>query len=241
MSALGYLTSIGSSGAPVAHGGEGAGMSVLPLEGASCRRLDADDVVFLEGDEAERVHEIVQGVVRLCRLLPDGRRAVLGFRHPGDLLGLCSGGRHDCTAEAVTPVVLRSCRLSSLAALAEASAETRRRLSSLVWREIDATRTNLLVLGRMSALERVASFLVALSRQHGHATRLHLPMSRTDIADHLGLTIETVSRTLTQMRRRGLIALPSPHLAILLCPDALRDLAAADEPDDAAPRRAWAA
>lgn len=210
----------------------------LPTD-ARPRRLAPGEAAFVEGDPAERVYEVVEGVVRLCRLLPDGRRAIVGFAWPGDLLGLDPGRRHRCTAEAVAASSLRSCPRTALEATAGRSAELRGRIADQVWRDLEAAQARLVQLGRMSALERVASFLLVLARRgrragHPAAARFDLPMGRLDLADHLGLTVETVSRAMTRLRRDGLIALPSPQAVVILRPTALAALAGRDDDDEAA-------
>jgi CRP/FNR family transcriptional regulator len=209
--------------------------AVLPLA-AGPKRFREDETVFLEDDPAEDVYEITEGVVRLCKLLPDGRRAIVGFLYPGELAGLSSGGRYPLTAEAVTPVAARSCARRALDRAANGSPDVQRRLSAILWRELEAAQTRLVLLGRMSAIERVASFLVTLFQRERNTSRLRLPMGRLDIADYLGLTIETVSRTLTQLKRQGIIALPCPQEVVLLRPAALRALAGEQGEDEAAPR-----
>jgi CRP-like cAMP-binding protein len=214
---------------------------LLP-DGSPPRRVATDGTIFSEGDPVGEVYEVAAGVVRLCKLLPDGRRAVLGFRLAGEVFGLGPGGEHGCTAEAVTDVRLRSCRGRAVEAAAERSPEVRRRLSAVLWRELGEARASLLVLGRMTARERVASFLLRLSRRADAADRVELAMGRLDIADHLGLTVETVSRTVTELRHTGVIALPSPNRVLVLRPAALRALAGeadgTSEEDDARPRLA---
>lgn len=205
----------------------GGAPGVLPAT-THLRRFGPEQAVFVEDETAEEVYEVAEGVVRLCKLLPDGRRAVLGFAWPGDLLGLAPGPSHGCTAEAVTVTSLRACARRSLEALADGSAELRRRLAAQLRRELEAAHGRLVQLGRMTARERMASFLVALARRQQDSMvsgRLVLPMSRTDVADHLGLTAETVSRTLTQLKRKGVIALPRPQEVVVLRPAALRALA----------------
>jgi len=215
---------------------------LLP-ESAQTRRMEAGDTAFFEGDRADEVFELASGVVRLCRLLPDGRRAVLGFHFAGETFGLCPGEAYGCTAEAVTAVTLRSCRRRTLEDAAERSPELRRRLSTVLWRELAAAQAGLLALGRMTAAERVAGFLVALSRRAGTPDTVELPMNRLDVADHLGLTIETVSRAMTELRKKGVIALPSPYRVQVLNPAALRALAGETDArlDEADGRRRLAA
>ena len=145
-----------SSAVPVpALRGASAPIGLLP-DGSPSRRVAADETILAEGDPVGEVYEVAAGVVRLCKLLPDGRRAVLGFRLAGEVFGLGSGGEHGCTAEAVTDVRLRSCRGRAVEAAAERSPEVRRRLSAVLWRELGEARASLLVLGRMTARERVA-------------------------------------------------------------------------------------
>jgi CRP/FNR family transcriptional regulator len=214
-------------------GGSGqatGGFAALPLAGCD-RRFNEDETMFLEDDPALDVYEVTEGVVRLCKLLPDGRRAIVGFLYPGELAGLSAGGQYSLTAEAVTPVTVRSCSRRTLDRAADGSPDVQRRLSAFLWRELEAAQSRLVLLGRMSAVERVASFLMTLwLREHG-TNSVHLPMSRLDIADYLGLTIETVSRTLSQLRRQGVIALPTPHEVMLLRPAVLRALAGEGEAD----------
>src|SRR5690242_14261893 len=150
----------GSTGIPTAVLGRPSFSPGLLPEDAPSRRITANGTIFAEGDPASEVHEVVAGVVRLCKLLPDGRRAVLGFRFAGEVFGLSPGGEHGCTAEAVTDARLRSCRRRTIESDAERSPEMRRRLSAVLWRELGEAQANLLVLGRMTARERVASFLV---------------------------------------------------------------------------------
>jgi len=165
------------------------------------RSLSRDQAVFAEGAAADFVYKVMSGAVRTFRLLADGRRQITGFFLPGDVFGIEARATHAATAEAICESVLVSARRASLGADGEALGQ----LSRCVLRELHRTRDHLLTLGRRSAVERLASFLIDLADRGRAADRLALPMSRQDIADYLGLTIETVSRTLTQMQASGLV------------------------------------
>lgn len=176
-------------------------------------RLSTSDTAFREGDRAEHVYSIVSGAVKLSKLMVDGRRQIIGFLFPGDFFGFSPNGLYGYTAEAVTPAAL--CRFSEqrLKALLETTPELEHRLLHRMVMELAFAQEQMLLLGRMSAREKIAHFLLMLSRRaesRGEpASPLAVPMSRLDVADYLGLTIETVSRTLTSLKKEGLVALPS--------------------------------
>ena len=189
----------------------------------------AGDVVFWEDDESAAVYEVVEGVLRLCRLTPDGRRAITGFAYPGDLVGLAAQERYADTAEAVTKATLRRHSRREVLARSSRSPELSERLFRVMAEALTAAQDRVMVLSRMSAVERVASFLIEVARRTGTERHVRLAVSRTDIADYLGLTIETVSRTLTRLRQAGLIALPSPQLVVLVQPAELKAIAESGE------------
>jgi CRP/FNR family transcriptional regulator len=187
-------------------------------------------VIFEEGDPAEYVFNISQGEVRLYKLLPDGRRQVTGFLIPGDFLGLITDGADAYGAEAIGPVELCCMRLSGLERLLSDMPPVRERLLDMSRDELAAAQEQVLLLGRKIAREKILSFLLYRQRHLDPTSRdasVDLPMSRTDIADYLGLTIETVSRTFTALRDEGLIELPNPHHVIFPDMDAVRDAAEA--------------
>ncbi|NWG47454.1 MAG: helix-turn-helix domain-containing protein [Alphaproteobacteria bacterium] len=193
----------------------GLGPAELARVGAGAMdiRIAAGETLFTESEEARAFYTLTEGVIRLSRLLIDGRRQITDFVFPGGFFGLTVSGRYDDTAEAVTDA--RLCRLSRAQLLRAA-----RELPELDWKLLELTETDLahardhiVCLGRRSALERIALFLVHLagSAADGSAAfDLKVPMTREDMADYLGLTIETVSRGLAELRRRGVISLPSP-------------------------------
>lgn len=174
------------------------------------------DCLFRQGDAARLVHRIVSGAVISYRILSDGRRQVSGFHLPGDFLGLEAGVEHAVTAEALTPVEAVAVERKELSARAACDAG----LAQALWRvSIQAFRRSedhAMILARLSAAERVAAFLVEFARRIGDVEAFDLPMTRQDIADYLGMTIHTVSRTLSQMQERGLIeARSSRHIRLL--------------------------
>lgn len=173
-----------------------------------------DCEIFAEGDPAECVYTVVSGVVRLVRYLDDGRRHISAFYYPGDMFGWEHGRVHRSTAEAVSACRIASVRRSNLGDLAALGGAAARRLWEAASCELDRSADHMLVLGRLTAQERVLSFLSDLAERQGAKTSIDLPMSRLDIADYLGLTIETVSRTMTQLERDGLIGLPSARRVI---------------------------
>ena len=198
---------------------------------AALLRFHPDETVFTDDDASDRVHMVATGIVRLCKLLPDGRRAVLGFVHRGGFLNMAAGRFYGCTAEAVTAASLRCCSRRQLDELVDRSPSLQRWRSDLLLEELRAAQARLLLLGRMRAVERVASFLLELLRrsQRDPGNQLQLPMCRLDIADHLGVTHETVSRALGELRQQGVLALPNPQLIVLLRPAALLALAGEEE------------
>jgi CRP/FNR family transcriptional regulator len=147
--------------------------------------------------------------MRLYKLLPDGRRQIVGFALPGDFLGMTVSARHSFSADAIGPVAI--CRFSkaAFARFIEDKPHLLRRINELAVRELSQAQDHMVLLGRRSAEEKVATFLLGwrdrLARAAGPAKTVPLPMSRQDIADFLGLTIETVSRTFTKLERDGVI------------------------------------
>jgi len=172
---------------------------------------------------------ITRGTAKLFKLLPDGRRQITGFAGVGHFLGLAVSDTYAFSAEAIEPV--RFCRFprARLHALLDDFPAMEKRLLAVAVNELVAAQEQMLLLGRKTARERLASFLVMQSRQ-GMAcqhprTRFPLPMTRGDIADYLGLTIETVSRTLTRFRGEGLVEIPGQSELIILNRRALESLA----------------
>jgi CRP/FNR family transcriptional regulator len=185
--------------------------------------------VFSEGDDADFVYNVTAGSAKVYKLLPDGRRQVTGFLFPGDFLGLAFNGQYAYSAEAIDKIQLCRFPRRKLEALFEEFPKMEKRLLGLASDELAAAQDQMLLLGRKSAKEKIASFLLRLSLRQIHRTEaqnpVHLPMSRADIADYLGLTTETVSRTLTQLKRQGLIALCEGGLIEFRNPNGLGELA----------------
>jgi len=168
--------------------------------------------VFFDGDEARYFFEIVSGTLRCCRLTQDGRRQIYRFAGAGEMLGLGGEDIHSYSAEAVTDVVVRRHRLLSLNTAMLEDHQLREWVLQSLRDELAAVRAQMTLLGQMSAAEKVASFLTDISRRTADPDGwFHLPMTRYDIADYLGLTIETVSRKITDLRRRQVIELTSPN------------------------------
>ncbi|MBM7069136.1 helix-turn-helix domain-containing protein [Actibacterium sp. 188UL27-1] len=175
------------------------------------KTIAAGTYLYFEGDDTTRLYIIKRGVLRLTRVLEDGRRQVIAFGYPGDVIGFPAQGRHHSDCDALADAELR---LIPLAALESGGADPalHTALMTAALQEISAMQDHLMVLGRKSAAERVASFLVTLADRNGRGTAIDLPMSRSDIADFLGLTTETVSRCFTALRKAGIIRLASANL-----------------------------
>lgn len=196
-------------------------------------------VVFSEGDPADSLYNVVSGAVRLTKLLPDGRRQITGFLFPGDFLGIALNATYAYSAEAVNKAKL--CRFSrrEMEVLLKEMPNLEHRLLGEAANELVAAQDQMLLLGRKTASERVASFLASLARRAKRRGRsanpVALPMSRTDIADFLGLTTETISRTFTKLRETGVIALESRGMVKIVDAGALGDLVQGGDGDEAKP------
>lgn len=173
--------------------------------------LRPGQAVFHEDDEAHYVFNVTEGVVRLSKLLSDGRRQITGFLLPGDLVGIAMGERYAYSAEAIGAV--RLCRFPTdrLRQLFERYQKLETRLLGIACDDLVAAQDHMVLLGRMTARERLLRFLVSLTQRMadrgGAPDRVHLPMVRADIADYLGLTVEHVSRTFRALADDGLIRL----------------------------------
>lgn len=196
---------------------------------AMCRVLGCDDLaamrrigwtlhlrtgqpLFHEGDSATRVFTLTSGALKLYKLLPDGRRQVTGFMFPGDFLGISVDDEHAFTVEAVTESQLCGFSRSRFGDFAEAHPEVERELYRIAAHELAAAQAQMVLLGRKTAEERLASFFLALvgraEKAAGHkVSMIDLPMSRADIADYLGLTKETVSRVLASLKGKRIVRL----------------------------------
>ena len=166
-----------------------------------------DEEIYAQEEEADLIYRVVSGVVRTTRLLSDGRRQVGDFYHVGDLFGLEVGAQHRYSAEALCDCTVQVVKRSSLRAQA-GEGELDRAIWEATCRDLERAQDHVLLLGRKTAAEKVASFLMELA-QRGEAEAVDLPMGRQDIADYLGLTIETVSRMLTQLQSSKVVEFAS--------------------------------
>lgn len=185
--------------------------SVQALAGSI--ELEAGRALFEQGDPLPHVYNVVSGTLRLFRLLADGRRQITGFARPGDFLGLNVGEETPFSAEAVTEVRLCRFQRRELETLSDRHPKLCHRILDLKNRELSRAQEQLVLLGRKTPMEKVATFLLQELEASaepidsgGQAFDLH--MTRSDIADYLGLTIETVSRTFTKLRQSQAIRLP---------------------------------
>ena len=161
--------------------------------------------IYGEKEPADYVYQVKEGAVRSYKLLSDGRRQIGAFHLAGDIFGLENGSEHRFTAEAIVNTTVRLIKRRSLEMMAESDAMVSRNLLGMTTENLEHAENHMLLLGRKTSLERVAAFLVEMDRRLAAAGVMPLPMSRRDIADYLGLTLETVSRALSRLHELGVI------------------------------------
>jgi len=197
---------------------------------ASSLVLQANAELARSGQPCHQVYSVTSGMLRLVRSLPDGRRQVVGFALPGSFIGLSDVTVHRHNVEAVIPSRVCVFEHDMLRDLRQRFPEFEHTLLERACRELDEAHDSMLLLARLAPMERLASFLVRLRKQmriRDDEPTMALPMGRGDIADHLGLTVETVSRSFTRLREQGVIALPDPQHVQILDHAALAELASA--------------
>ncbi|MCA8909380.1 MAG: helix-turn-helix domain-containing protein [Rhodospirillaceae bacterium] len=192
-------------------------------------RVDAQHTIFSEGDPATNVFNVTSGTAKLYKLLPDGRRQITGFLFGGDFMGLSVNERYAYTAETVSATTICRFARRKLDTLMDEFPKLQRRLFSLASTELAAAQDQMLLLGRKTAREKIASFLIMLSQRAARRGQrdnpVGLPMGRADIADYLGLTTETVSRTFTQLKSSGVISLLENNRVDLIDRNAIHEIA----------------
>ena len=179
--------------------------------------------IYGENEPTEYLYKLVSGTVRTSKILNDGRRQIGEFYLPGDLFGHEVGSEHSFSAEAITDVKVIVIKRSAVEALAARDNDVARQLWAMTGRELQRMQEHILLLIK-SAQERVAGFLLEMAERIKSTNEVELPMSRQDIADYLGLTIETVSRTLTILENSAAISLPTSRRIVLRNRAALRRL-----------------
>lgn len=204
------------------------------LRAVAPRLLQAREHVFFEGDAKDHIYQVEKGAVCLYKTLPDGRRQIVDFAYPGDFIGLGAPDEHVFSAQAITLARLRCLPASLVQEVARHDPQVAMQLYRALSDQLLAARDLLLTVGQRSATERLAAFLMALSRRNerngADPVRIALPMTRADIADFLSLTIETVSRSFTKLRLNGLIDLVQSSLVHIRDRRALEHLAASEAP-----------
>jgi CRP-like cAMP-binding protein len=189
--------------------------------------LGRDKALFLEGDAAQYCFKVVAGAVRSCRLLSDGRRHVAEFFLRGDFIGLAAEPAYPFTAEAVTDATLLRFPRIAIEKMISLRPSLGKWQVELLCRDLSSAQQQMLLLGRKNAIERIASFLLLMAGRGHDAEHVSLPMTRSDIADHLGLTTETVSRIFGQLRSQRVIELRGASHVLVSNIDALEELAQA--------------
>ena len=199
-----------SSGPAFARSGQLDALVALEQIGTR-RSFSRDEEIYAEGDAADCWYKVVSGTVRICKWMADGRRHIAEFCFAGDCFGLPASGTRAATAEAIGDVVVMRYPQRAADRLIDETPRLAREMYNRTLRELTQTQTHTFVLSRMTAPERLANFLLEFAERRDMPRALDLPMSRYDIADYLGLTMETVCRTFTAFRRAGIIALPTPQ------------------------------
>jgi CRP/FNR family nitrogen fixation transcriptional regulator len=190
--------------------------AMIALEQIGTRlRFSRNQEIYGQGESGGFWYKVVSGTVRISKLRTDGRRHIAEFCFGGDVFGLDSAEERNFSAEAVEDVSVTRYRRSATERLIEENPAVARLLRGMTLKRLAAAQGRLMILGRMTATERVASFLLELSERNDDAKHVELPMCRCDIGDYLGITIETVCRVLSDLKRRGVIKV-SPHSVSLL-------------------------
>lgn len=184
---------------------------LTPQTIGSIVRLATHETVFMEGDDAQSLYRVIAGAVRLCKILPGGRRLITDFAFKDDQFGLELDAHHKVTAETIEPTVLL--RTRRCPPMQQEQAEFHDNIIGALRRDLSAAQAHVVILGHPEARARVAAFLMSMIRRlsAGHPHTIDLPMGRQDIADYLCLTIETVCRSLSELRRAHVIDIPSRH------------------------------
>ena len=183
-----------------------------------------DEEIYGEDESAEYVYQVIRGAVRTYKLLSDGRRQIGAFHLPGDVFGLESGTNHRLAAEAIIDTTVRLVKRSSLEHAADNDVQVARKLWSITAGELRHAENHMLLLGRKNAMERVATFLLEMDRRLAVAGMMALPMCRRDIGDYLGLTLETVSRSLSQLHDDGVLGFSGARQIVLRNRQHLRNM-----------------
>jgi CRP/FNR family nitrogen fixation transcriptional regulator len=215
-----YVQGTGAAyGAALDRSGPGGGPAhpdtldaLMALDRIGARRLHArNEEIFSEGDRADCWFKVISGAVRLCKLMADGRRHIAAFHFADDCFGFDSLPERLFAAEAVGDAVIMRFPRRATERLIDANPGLGRWLREMTLRDLANAQIRMLMLGRMTAPERVATFLLDMADRRDAGRALDLPMPRADIADHLGLTIETVCRVLSAFKRDRLIDIPNAH------------------------------
>jgi len=193
------------------------------------RTVNAHEHLFLAGDAQTHIYQILEGVVGVYKMLADGRRQIVTFCYPGDLIGIDHPERFAQNAEALSHTRVRSIPVKAIDTLITSEPGFGQAMLNVLSTELAETRDQLLSLGRKSAKEKVATFLLRISRRNeregNDAQDLFLPMTRAEIADYLGMTIETVSRQITKLKVANIIRLESKSVVKVVDLDQLEDIA----------------
>jgi CRP/FNR family transcriptional regulator, nitrogen fixation regulation protein len=174
-----------------------------------------DEEIYGEGEPAEYVYQVIRGSVRTYKLLSDGRRQIGAFHLAGDVFGLDPASAHRLTAEAITDTTVRLVKRRSLEVAAGSNVKVAHHLWTMTAGDLRHAEDHMLLLGRKTAMEKVATFLLEMDRRLAKTGMMALPMCRRDIGDYLGLTLETVSRALSQLSDQGILVFSSARQIVL--------------------------
>ena len=183
-----------------------------------------EEEIYGEDEPAEYVYQVIRGAVRTYKLLSDGRRQIGAFHLPGDVFGLESGMIHRLAAEAIIDTTVRLVKRRSLEQAAGSDVQVARKLWTMTAGDLRHAEDHILLLGRKSAMERVAHFLLEMDRRLAVAGMMALPMCRRDIGDYLGLTLETISRALSQLHNEGVLGFSGARQIVLSNRQRLRNM-----------------
>ncbi|HSU69702.1 MAG TPA: helix-turn-helix domain-containing protein [Tepidisphaeraceae bacterium] len=183
-----------------------------------------DEEIYGEGEPAEYVYQVIRGAVRTYKLLSDGRRQIGAFHLAGDVFGLDPGSAHRLTAEAIADTTVRLVKRRSLEVAAGSNVKVAHHLWTMTAGDLRHAEDHMLLLGRKTAMEKVATFLLEMDRRLAKAGIMALPMCRRDIGDYLGLTLETVSRALSQLNDQGILVFSSARQIVLRNRQRLADM-----------------